>query len=455
MKKIFLGLAAIAAIGSLSSCKDFLVEEPVLKQSNELTLSTYEGLNSAGAALCYFFQSADWYDGQFILQSELRAGNAKNPKSEPGSGRYRIDTQWNYTAESTSALWAYAYYTISWANNIINNLEGKVSSEVTQQQVDNLMAEALFIRALCHFDLVITYAQPYTVQPNSLGVPVILVTENGLPARNTVKEVFDQVVADLLEAERLISADYTRSGCDDPAAVVSKSAIQALLSRVYLYMGEWQKAANYAIKNGRTKEDVQKEWKLNNLKSTISGTRTPLFGESYTNLICGYPELICEENRPQYIKEYNTLVSTYPKEDAVKKFYDELEKNLHPVGAEFKLSTKYMDGVRKICGTCDLLFYDSDKDGFVIGDWKTNKSLIKEYNRTNGIMMRFCLSNYYDEPLSHYRVQFNIYQAMLESIGIKIIDRILVWLKDDGTYEKLYIDKIPDDKIGRILKGEA
>ena len=41
MKKIFLGLAAIAAIGSLSSCKDFLTEEPVLKQSNELTLSTF------------------------------------------------------------------------------------------------------------------------------------------------------------------------------------------------------------------------------------------------------------------------------------------------------------------------------------------------------------------------------------------------------------------------------
>lgn len=219
---------------------------------------------------------------------------------------------------------------------------------------------------------------------------------------------------------------------------------------------DWdQKAADYAVKWGRTKADVQKEWKLNNLKATISGTRTHLFGESYTNLICGYPELICEENRPQYIKEYNTLVSTYPKEDAVKKFYDELDKNLHPVGAEFKLSTKYMEGVRKICGTCDLLFYDSDKDGFVIGDWKTNKSLIKEYSRTNGIMMRFCLSNYYDEPLSHYRVQFNIYQAMLESIGIKIIDRILVWLKDDGTYEKLYIDKIPDDKVGKILKGEA
>lgn len=217
---------------------------------------------------------------------------------------------------------------------------------------------------------------------------------------------------------------------------------------------DWdQKAAGTAARTGRTKEDVQKEWKLNNLKSTISGTRTHLFGESYTNLICGHPELICEENKPQYIKEYNTLVSTYPKEDAVKKFYDELEKNLHPVGAEFRLSTKYIEDVRRICGTCDLLFYDSERDGFVIGDWKTNKSLIKEYNRTNGIMMRWDMSGFVDEPLSHYTLQFNIYQRLLESIGLKIIDRILIWLKDDGTYERIDIKKIPDNVIDRILKG--
>lgn len=218
---------------------------------------------------------------------------------------------------------------------------------------------------------------------------------------------------------------------------------------------DWdQKAADYALKWGKKKEDVQKEWKLNNLKSTISGTRTHEFGESYTNLLCGHPELICEQNKPQYIEEYNTMVSTYPKEDAVKKFYDELEKNLHPVGAEFKLSSKFIDNVRHICGTCDLLFYDSEKDGYVIGDWKTNKSLIKEYSRVNDIRMTGLMSKYIDEPLSHYTLQFNIYQRMLESIGIKIIDRILIWLKDDGTYEKIYIDKIPDNILDKILKGE-
>ena len=218
---------------------------------------------------------------------------------------------------------------------------------------------------------------------------------------------------------------------------------------------DWdQKAADYARKYGKKKEDVQKDWKLNNLKSTISGTRTHEFGESYTNLLCGHPELICEQNKPQYIKEYNTMVSTYPKEDAVIKFYTDLEKNLHPVGAEFKLSTKYLEWALPICGTCDLLFYDSERDGYVLMDWKTNKSLIKEFSRTNGIMMTGLMSKYVDEPLSHYTLQFNIYQRLLESIGLKILDRVLVWLKDDGTYERISIEKISDKTIDKILKGE-
>ena len=217
---------------------------------------------------------------------------------------------------------------------------------------------------------------------------------------------------------------------------------------------DWdQKAADYAIKYRKKKEDVQRDWKLNNLKATISGTRTHSFGESYTNLLCGHPELICEQNKPQYIKEYNTMVATYPKEEAIKKFYDELEKNFHPVGAEFKLSTKYIKNARHICGTCDLLFYDSDNDDYLIMDWKTNKSLIKDFARTNGIMMTGCMSKYYDEPLSHYILQFNIYQRMIESIGIKISNRVLIWLKDDGTYERFGIEKIPDKTIDKILKG--
>ena len=246
MKKTILGLAIVSA-GLFTSCNDFLTEEPILKQSNELTFAEFENLDKAGAALLAMTQSDSWYDGSFLMQSEMRCGNAKNPTSMPGSGRYRNETQWNFNESVTSPLWSYAYYTIARANNVINNLEGKNVNGVTAQQVNDLKAEALFVRALSHFDLVITYCQPYNTT-DTLGVPVVLVTENGRPARSAKKVVYNQVVKDLTEAESLMSDNYTRSDATDKAAVVSKPAIQALLSRVYLYMEEWQKAADYATK---------------------------------------------------------------------------------------------------------------------------------------------------------------------------------------------------------------
>lgn len=242
---------AILSAGLFTSCSDFLTEEPKQEQSNELTFATFDGVNKAAAAMYGMFQSDAWYDGEFTLMSELRCGNAKNPTSVPGSGRYRSDTQWIYSAHSTSPLWSYAYYTIARANNVINNLDDKVGKDATQQQVNNVKAEALFIRALCYFDLVITYCQPYNynaTEDDKMGVPLVLVTENGKPARDSKENVYNQIVADLLQAESIMADDYVRSGVTDKAATPTKPAIQALLSRVYLYMNKWQEAANYATK---------------------------------------------------------------------------------------------------------------------------------------------------------------------------------------------------------------
>lgn len=242
---------AILSAGLFTSCSDFLTEEPKQEQSNELTFATFDGVNKAAAAMYGMFQSDAWYDGEFTLMSELRCGNAKNPTSVPGSGRYRLDTQWIYSDHSTSPLWSYAYYTIARANNVINNLDDKVGKDATQQQVNNVKAEALFIRALCYFDLVITYCQPYNynaTEDDKMGVPLVLVTENGKPARDSKENVYNQIVADLLQAESIMADDYVRAGVTDKAATPTKPAIQALLSRVYLYMNKWQEAADYATK---------------------------------------------------------------------------------------------------------------------------------------------------------------------------------------------------------------
>ena len=217
-------------------------------------------------------------------------------------------------------------------------------------------------------------------------------------------------------------------------------------------------AENYAKKNRRTKEDVLKEWKFKNLKSTIGGSRVHEFGESYTNMVAGFPEKICESNRKQYVdcKGEMMLIPTYPKESAVKKFYDEKSEYLIPVGAEFKLSTRYMgDKVRKICGTCDLLFYEEDplfgEHQFVLADWKTNASLTNDFKRNKKICMKFPFDNMIDDALSHYTLQFNLYRRMLESVGVKIGDMRLIWLKEDGNYEIIKIEKLNDCILDRVL----
>lgn len=220
------------------------------------------------------------------------------------------------------------------------------------------------------------------------------------------------------------------------------------------------KSKNYAEKVGLTQEEVIKSWRLINRKSTISGSRTHEFGESYTNVMAGHPELICEANKKQWDEEYQVLLPTYPKEEAVVKFYNEMNfdpsKRLYVVGAEFRLSTKYMENVLPICGTADILFYEEDQifpedSGFVIGDWKTNKELEKEYTVKNDIRMKYPMTDYKDTALSHYTLQFNLYQKMFESVGLKIIDRRLIWLKDDGSYEVRYIPKLNKSTMDYIL----
>ena len=240
------------ALAALSGCKDFLVEEPILSQSNELTLATYEGLDKATLGAYAPLASASWYGNDFVLRTELATSNGKKwIGSTYDSGRCNDLYNLVYNDNNTSGVWSAAYYVISAANNVMDNLEGKETAEVTAQDLNNLKAECLFLRALSHFDLVRVYAQPYcfTSDASHPGVPVVLKTDaNAKPARETVKDVYAQIEADLLEAESIIDPAYVRANVADATATVTLEAIQALLSRVYLYSAQWQKSADYAAK---------------------------------------------------------------------------------------------------------------------------------------------------------------------------------------------------------------
>ena len=246
-------LAAAALIGT-TGCSDFLTRDPKLQQSTDITLSSYDGLDKATWGAYYYIGSTSWYGNSWVISAEMRSGNGKKSDVR-NSGRCVVDYNWNYSETSTSGMWNYCYVTVAMANNIIDNLEGKDTGDITEQDLNNLKAECLFIRAFSHFCNVLTYGQPYTLCKNnpdyteSLGVPYIYHTDpNDQSPRETVISNYENIVKDLLEAESIIDPDYVRSGISDPAAAVNIRTIWALLSRVYLYMGEWQNSADYATK---------------------------------------------------------------------------------------------------------------------------------------------------------------------------------------------------------------
>lgn len=246
MKRILNKLLIVTgAILILVSCEDFLLQEPVLQQTSELTLSSFDGLNNATVGAYTPLYGANWYGGYYVLSSDMRGGNGK---LKPNDAGYQFDSYtWNYTAENTENLWGSAYSTISRANNVINAIPTYEGNESEKATLQKYKAECLFIRAIAHFDLVRLYAQPYSSGKSGLGVPVVIETKIDEPARNTIEEVYSQVVSDLKEAESLFG-DYKREGGADPKGFATKEAAQALLARVYLYMEDWQNAADYATK---------------------------------------------------------------------------------------------------------------------------------------------------------------------------------------------------------------
>ena len=253
MKKYI--VSALLAVLAFGACQDFLVEAPVMSQSTELTLSDFNGLNKSVAGAYAPLVDGAWYGADFVLNSEMRAGNAMIPTDMNfTSGRMTVPYKMTYEPSSTEGLWSYAYYVISACNNVLDAIETKgeslLSSFVSQEDVDNIKAEALALRALAHFDCLRLYARTDGKTNQNLGVPVITVPQlpTDMPARATVEETFAQIISDLTTAENLMADGYVRSGVSDSKAVITKDVVRALLCRVYLYHKDYQKCADYATK---------------------------------------------------------------------------------------------------------------------------------------------------------------------------------------------------------------
>lgn len=140
-------------------------------------------------------------------------------------------------------VWENIYAHILGCNLVLDNLDNMKGNNELRE---NLRGEALTLRSWYYFHLVNLYGVAYNQgKPETdLGVPLKLdATVTGeFYARNTVKEVYDQIERDLLEGNRLLttypeSRNFYR---------INHVAAKAMLSRMYLYTENWDKALAYA-----------------------------------------------------------------------------------------------------------------------------------------------------------------------------------------------------------------
>ena len=86
---------------------------------------------------------------------------------------------------------------------------------------------------------------------------------------------------------------------------------------------------------------------------------------------------------------------------------------------------------------------DSPTHTFLYGDHfmvthNTNKDLYKNFM---GKTLLYPFNELLDMPLSTYKLQLSLYQSCLEKIGLKVIARRILWLKPDGTYDKINLEE--------------
>jgi starch-binding outer membrane protein, SusD/RagB family len=243
LKPLRIGILALS-LPILIGCSGFLEVIPVGKTTTPVFFSDMNGIRAAinGAyAKVYSYYNSEFYRYPEVAGNTLELNNDKNMLNV-----FNFASTPDEDGAAVGQIWMDIYEAMSNINNILYylpSLEEKFPGN--RAELAQIKAQALFLRALCHFDVCRVYAQPYnyTAEASHPGVPVLLKTPEFYEyiERKPVHEVYAQIVSDL-------TASIQTFGSTAQVDVyhASKRAAQALLSRVYLYMEDWDKSIQYA-----------------------------------------------------------------------------------------------------------------------------------------------------------------------------------------------------------------
>lgn len=223
MKKQIIVLTLILSIG-LAGCEKFLTELPQDTVAPETFFKTKEQLTAALMPVYSPLGATD--ESTYSRFLSLEANSATDEYSARSAGTAINAGLYNASASyaNFTNCWNNLYLGIERANFLLEQLE---TSSAPQADIKQVKGEALFLRAYYHFILVGYWGD----------IPLKLTSTKKASdvsrARTPAKEVYDQIIKDMTEAEGLVKTS-TAWGVTNTGRV-SKTAIEGILSRVCLH----------------------------------------------------------------------------------------------------------------------------------------------------------------------------------------------------------------------------
>ena len=223
-------LSLLMACTLATSCENMLdIDPPPDSMTSDQMYSSAETIEVAANGLYThnflnnftFFQVIELNLG--LTSDELRSRNRN-------AGEYE-EANYGPLSGWFSNHWRFPYQSIFQANDFIDHVEG--TDLLDEKKRDAFLGQARYFRAYAYFMLV-----------NAFGdVPLVLSTEVNESSRlpKSPKAEIDKLIIEDLE-----KAEQELKGWESPKTRVTCEAIQALLSRVYLYNEQWEKAKNKA-----------------------------------------------------------------------------------------------------------------------------------------------------------------------------------------------------------------
>ena len=219
--------------------------------TDETAFSSTARIQNQVNGLYATLKSSGFLGSFYYIASDIRAGDfiSSNMNAATGATTYQMLTQ--TTTSDVITIWEDGYQVINACNVFIDGMAQYGTAVAGEALSANYIAQARLIRALAYYDLLQLYARPYREGAGSKpGLPLRL-TANKTPgnydlARSTVKETYEQILADLNFAETNLPLNYSSAFLNTTRA--HKNTAIALKTRVYLSMQDYANVITEANK---------------------------------------------------------------------------------------------------------------------------------------------------------------------------------------------------------------